>query len=156
MPLVTLTGNVSEHGLAILPESLQQRLWLVPNKGHIKGSRALDGQPVLCALNRATGAFTADVWSTLEPDLFYTLRADWLIPGQESEPSEERARAFFEWPVPIFPDTGGPIGDLVEIIAGLGLVYVSDAVAENMSPVPRYQLAYNPSTTWLYQREITW
>ena len=156
MPLVELSGNLTEHGLAVLPAELQQRVWLVPNKPHLKGGRALDAQPVACVFDRTTGAFSAQVWSTLEPDLFYTLRTDWLQPGQETEPSEERARTFCEWSEPIYPDVGGTVGDLSDITAGVGLVYVAADVRQGMNPVPRYQLAYNPDTFWLFEREITW
>ncbi|MGX9349160.1 hypothetical protein [Microbacterium sp. KNMS] len=156
MPLVTITGNLRDHGLKVMPAQFQQRLWFKPNEGHIRSSYAMDGDRVYATL-AADGSFSVDVWSEPStPDLWYTLCTDWLPPGQELEPTEERARGYFEWPVKIFPDVGGPIGDLVDIIQGIGLVYVSTDVHEGMSPVPRYQLAYNPSTTWLYLREITW
>lgn len=157
MPLVTLHGNLFDHGGNVLPSELQQRVWLVPNRGHIKeGSMALDGLPVLCDFDRNTGRFGADVWSTLEPDLWYILRTDWLVPGQETEPPEERARGYFEWPERIFPDVGGYVGDLVKITAGVGMVYVGGEVSTGMENIPRYQFAYNPYTHWLYERQITW
>lgn len=156
MPLVTITGNLGDHGLSVLPSQYEQRLWLKPNKGHVRGPHAMDGARVYASL-ASSGAFSAEVWSDPnDPDLYYTLCTDWLPPGQETEPTEERSRGFFEWPQPIYPDLGGPIGDLIDIIAGVGLVYISSAVNEHLAPVPRYQLAYNPITTELYERRVQW
>lgn len=156
MTLVEISGRLQDHGAVPLPASYEQRLWLVPNKGHITPGRVFDGGPVRCDLNPSTGEWSAEVWSTLEPDLWYTLRTDWLPPGQHTEPTGERARGFFEWPERIFPDVGGTVGDLVDISKASGLTYVSTGVTSSMSPVPRYQLLYNPATNDLYERVVTW
>lgn len=156
MPLVTITGNLRDHGLVVLDPQFEQRLWFRPNSGHIKGSYAMDNARVYADL-QADGSFSAEVWSEpSDPDLWYTLCTDWLPPGQELEPTEERARGYFEWQQPIFPDIGGPLGDLVDLIFGVGMVYISSKVNEAMSPIPRYQMLYNPVTNDVYARELTW
>lgn len=106
-----------------------------------------------CDFNRSTGAFSAEVWSTLQPDLWYTLRTDWLLPGQETEPSEERARGYCEWGQRIYPDAGGNVGDLVDQFFGIGLVYAwYDAPRRDKFN----QLHLNTTSQWLYQREVVW
>lgn len=153
MPLVTITGNLRDHGLVVLPTEYEQRLWLKPNKGHIRAGYAMDGARVYAQLS-TSGEFTAEVWSEPgAPDLYYTLCTDWLPPGQETEPTEERARGYFEWPQPIYPDTGGPIGDLVEIIVGVGLVYCAP---DAPNPSVRMQLHYDTDSYNLYERVIEW
>lgn len=154
MALVTITGNAWDHGVTVLPANLQQRLWFVPNGGHIVlGAGALDGQPVAVDFNRANGAFTVQVWSTNSDDLWYTLRTDWLPPGQETEPTAERSRSFFEWPQRIFPGEGGALGDLVSQTVGRGIVYCAPD-APNV--FRQNQLHYNTDTYDLYERVVTW
>ena len=153
MPLVTITGNARDHGLVVLPTNLEQRLWFKPNMGHLVGPHALDGQRAYAELS-PSGAFTAEVWS--EPgnsNFWYTLCTDWLPPGQETEPTEERARGFFEWPQRIYPDIGGDIGDLIDQYFGLGTVYAwHDAPRRDRFN----QLHLNTTSQWLYERTIKW
>lgn len=153
MPLVQITGFARDHGLEVLPTSREQRLWFVPNMGHMKPSAgALDGRPVAADFNRSTGAFSVDVWSTLEPDLWYYLRTDWLTPISPGS-TEEVNRGFFQWPQRIFPDTGGELGDLIEQQTGLGLVYCAPDVVNTSR---RNQLQYNTGSHDLYERVVTW
>lgn len=154
MPMVTITGNVRDHGLVVLPTNLEQRLWFKPNEGHVVGSYALDGQRAYAELS-SSGAFTAEVWSEPgRPDFWYTLCTDWLTPGQETEPTEERARGFFEWPQRIFPDSGGPIGDLIDpTIVIPGWVWCSPTAPDSGV---RNQLQFNMTTKLLYERVVRW
>lgn len=62
MPLVTITGNLRDHGLAAMSTTARPRLWLVPNKGHVKSGYALDGLSFEAEL-ASDGTFTVDVWS---------------------------------------------------------------------------------------------
>jgi len=153
MPMVTITGRLTDHGVAVMPPQYQQRVWFKPNTGHIRSSYAMDGSEVPATLN-ADGTFSATVYSDpSDPDVWYTLCTDWLPPGQGLEAPENRARGYFEWPVRIYPDIGGPISDLVEIVNGIGMVYyASDAPRRGV----RMQLHFNTSTDDLYAREITW
>ena len=150
MPLVNLYSNASNHGLEVMPANRQQRIWLVPNRGHIvPAGGALDNIGVLCAFNHSTGDFNADVWSE-GPDLWYYLRTDWLVvPGD----TEEGARGFYQWDTRIYPDTGGDIGDLIEQQFGLGLVYCA---YDAPNPARRNQLHYNIGSADLFERVLTW
>lgn len=157
MPWVEVWGYVTDHRQENVPAELEPRLYFKPNRGRIDGQGALDNVRVWGSLNRETGYFAATIWSDPgDPELWYTLCMDWLPPGQETEPTEERARTYYEWPERIYPDIGGRINDLVRNVVGVGLVYVSTAVSGSMSPVPPYQLLFNPETDDLYQRVITW
>lgn len=153
MPWVQISGSVKDHRNVVMSEGSQQRLWLKPNRGRISTAGALDGTRVFVNFDRETGEFSASVYSDPGSDLYYTLCADWLPPQASTE---ERALGYFEWPERIYPDIGGNIGNMVEVAYGIGLVYVSDSVEAGMSPAPRYQLLYNPTTNDLYERRISW
>lgn len=155
MPLVTITAQPSDHGIKVMPAALQQRFWLVPNEGHLLGNRALDNQPVLADFTPGGTTLTAQVWSEPgNPRLWYTLRTDWLRPGQELRPPPELSQGYYEWPVRIFPDTGGPIGDLIDPnIATTGLVWCSPTAPDSSV---RAQLQFNMTTKLLYERQVRW
>jgi len=153
MPAVIVSGNLRDHGLANFPPGLKPRLFFKPNKGHITGSYAMDGDRIYADL-QPDGSFTVQLYSEpSNPDVWYTLCLDWLPPGRENEPTKERSRGWFEWPQRIYPDTGGPLGDLIDLINGVGMVYyAADAPRKGV----RMQLHFNTSTDDLYAREITW
>jgi hypothetical protein len=158
MPLVTLEGNVRDHGLEPLPADLYQRVWLRPNRERIvPGAGALDGQRVYAKdYDPETGAFSIDVWSTLDESLWYTLGSDWLRPGWSADPlndpSDERMRGYCEWHQDrIFPDAGGPIGDLVKNPPVFGLVWSSPTAPD---AGVRTQMQFNTTTKLLYERVI--
>lgn len=153
MPWVEIRGYLKDHRDVVKPEGLEQRLWLKPNRGRISRPGALDNDRVFLSLNRTTGFFTGTVYSEPGSDLYYTLCSDWLPP---QDTTEERARGFYEWPERIYPDIGGDLDDLVGNVVGAGLVYVSSAVGSSMSPIPRYQILYNPSTNDVFERVIEW
>lgn len=150
MALVTITGNAWDHSRAPIPASLQPRLWFRPIAAHISGS-LLAGVEVQATLTASTGAFTVKVESG--PGLKYRVSMDWLVPGQETEPPENRARSYVEWPYEVYPDVGGDIGDLITYVYGVGDVYVAND-APNYSRREAFQL--NPSTQDLYRRRVTW
>lgn len=103
MALVTVTGNAWDNSHVVIPAALQPRLWAKPTGDRIAGS-LLIGVESQATLNPTTGAFSVEV----ESDLDYQMVMDWLIPGQETEPPEQRSRDHAEWP--IFNSAGG--GDI--------------------------------------------
>lgn len=153
MPLVTITGNLRDHGIIALPTQFEQRLWFKPNKGHLVSGYALDGARVFADLTPQAG-FSAGVWSEPnDPDFWYTLCTDWLIPGQETEPTEERARGFFEWPQRIYPDAGGPIGDLIGRGPGGGGLVAAGPTLPDAS-VRWAQFQWDTDSGWVFERKV--
>ena len=153
MPMVGLSGTLTDHGLRVMPEKYKQRIFLVPSGGHIvPGGHVLDGDRVEATLNRTTGVFNVQVWS--EPgrkNFYYTLASDWLTDPDNPDPSALFQRGWFEWNCRIYPGTGGDIGDLTD--APLSeLVYIGTDVNLSMWPIPRAQLLFNPVTDDLYRR----
>ena len=119
MALVTITGNVWDAGNTPIPASQEPRLWAKP-KGEYIGEGLSTATEVQATLNAATGAFTIDVESV--PGLFYDFELDWLIPGQEDEPPERRARGFAQW-LSIYPGAGGHISGLGPWAGLLGVLF---------------------------------
>lgn len=106
MALVTVTGNAWDHSRDVIPADLHPRLFARPTADRIAGS-LLVGVESQATLNPTTGAFTVK----LESGLDYRMVMDWLLPGQETEPPERRARTYAEWP-PFNSGSGGTIGSL--------------------------------------------
>lgn len=106
MAKVTVTGNAWDHSRKVIPASLMPRLFARPPADRISGS-LLVGVESQATLNTTTGYFTVEVESGLD----YQMVMDWLVPGQETEPPANRARAHAEWPV-FNSAGGGPISSL--------------------------------------------
>lgn len=155
MPLVTVTGNAWDHSGAVIPATLQPELWFVPDQSHASGNALLAGVETKATLSATTGAFTVDLWSDgdegkirYRPQMRHLTdpsMADWDI--------EKRVRGYVEWPFWVYPGAGGPIGDLIEVIVGVGLVWCSPTAPDLNVP---YQMHFNTQTQWLYRRDITW
>lgn len=156
MPMVTMTGRVTDAGQNPLPVSLDPRIWLRPNQANVGGSASVfhrEEVPVEW-VNINQGTFTVELWSEPnDPNVWYTLVFDHLVPGQETEPPGERARAYSEWPYRIYPDVGGALGDLVAQVTGTALVYcASDAPNSSRTN----QLHFDTDSNFLYERVVTW
>lgn len=106
MALVEITGSAWDHSHVVIPASLQPRLWAKPVASRIAGS-LLAGVESRANLNLTNGSF----WVRVESGLDYVMTMDWLVPGQETEPPEKRARSSVEWPV-FNSGGGGPITGL--------------------------------------------
>lgn len=150
MPLVTVTGNAWDASRAPIPALNEPELWFRPLDTEIGSGLLTDREVPAKTFDVASGAFTVDVES--KPGLLYQPIMRWL---KNAEDPRNRARTETEW-LPFFPDLGGDIDDLIEIAIGIGLVYVDSSVQLGMSPIPRYQLAYNPVTNDLYERVLEW
>lgn len=113
MALVKVTGNVWDHSRTVFPASLLPRLWFVPSRASAYAG-LMSRVEVQATLTATTGAFT--VWLENAPGVKYRPRLDWLIPGQQTEPAELRARGFDEWPFEFYPGPfGGPISELLQV-----------------------------------------
>ena len=151
MALVTIEGNVWDHNRAPVPSGAEPELWFRPREAIGTSGGLFTGREVKADLLQS-GQFTVQLESY--PGLFYTPVVRWLSDAEQTD-MERKSLGYDEWP-DFLPDIGGWIGDLYEIIRGIGLVYVSPTVNRTMSPIPRYQLALNPVTWDVYEREITW
>ncbi|GGD33005.1 hypothetical protein GCM10010915_11740 [Microbacterium faecale] len=154
MPLVPVNGNLFDFGQVVVPPALEPRLWFVANQSWLAATGgAFFNAEVRATWRQETGGFHADLWSEPnDPRLWYTMRLDYLEPGQEQEQPGNRARGFFEWHYKIFPGEGGNLGDIIGQQVGLALVYA----APNAPSMPRWnQIHWNTSTGWVYEREWT-
>lgn len=109
MARVPITGKLVDGGGDVLDPLLQPRLWGVPERSVISEGEAITDDEVLATLNPATGAFTIQLDNA--PGLRWRLWVDRLVPGQETEPPERRARQWVQWTDWFYPGTGGDIGD---------------------------------------------
>ncbi|WP_336632847.1 MULTISPECIES: hypothetical protein [unclassified Microbacterium] len=147
MPLVTITGTARDHARVPISASLRPRLWFVPKNAEI-GAGLMTATEVQATWTNNSGGFTVEV----ESGLAYRVRMDWLVPGQENEPPEKRARGFVEWPFDVNSDVGGDVDDLVDLIIGNDLTYCSPT-APDAGVRTGFQL--NTTTDDLYQRKVT-
>ena len=153
MPLVTITGYSRDHGLKSIPASAKPELWFRPNRGNSSANGLLLGVETKAEwVNIDTGQFTVDLFSDGSTDIWYTPVERWLCNPEEPKP-EKWSYGYFEWPHRVYPDLGGSISDLIDIVPGVGLVYVSDSAPDSSK---RYQLQYNPKADWLYERKPIW
>lgn len=90
-----------------------------PEKGSFVGAGLQAGVEVSAAL-QADGSFSVELES--EPGVMWVGELDWLIPGQETEPPERRARGRAEWP-PFWPGQGGDISALMPWPFMQGVLY---------------------------------
>lgn len=139
MALVTITGKLTDAGGKVIPASQQPRLYAVPSKPSAWGPAALTDDEVLANLNPTTGAFSVQVENA--PDVQYSLWLDRLLPGQETEPPERRARNWVMWKEPFDPGTGGDVGDLSPVV-GVEVLWIGP------TPPPTFQ----KNTRWLDSR----
>lgn len=153
MPLVNVWGRVADFSQKTFDPALEPRLWFVPNHARFAVRTAFHSEEVLADWTNDWN-FSVDLWSEPEdPDMYYTLQLDHLVPGQQTEPPKRRARAVVEWPYKIYPGEGGSIGNLVQQVYGSGLVLLAgNAPVQNRVN----QLHLNTETWDLYERVVTW
>ncbi|WP_336633655.1 MULTISPECIES: hypothetical protein [unclassified Microbacterium] len=147
MALVTITGTARDHARIPIDPSLKPRLWFVPKRAEVGGGLMTDGE-VQATWTNMSGGFTVEV----ESGLWYRVRMDWLVPGQENEPPEKRARGFVEWPFDVNSDVGGDVGALVDLVIGNDLVYCSPTAPDGGV---RTGFQFNTTTFDLFQRKVT-
>ena len=154
MPFVTISGNVRDHAGIIIPANREAELYFVPVEPQIvSGSpAALAGVEVKADFTPTTGDFTVDLFSDLTPKFRYWMELRWLVNPADTAP-ERRAYGHARWPDPIYPDTGGSIGNLIDPLQTFPYVYV-DSSAPNAGV--RNQLHFNTNTDDLYERVVTW
>lgn len=153
MPLVTITGRAWDPGQNPVPAELEPRLFFEINDAQVVSGALLADVETQATLNFATGQFSVQVFSDLTDKIWYRAVMDHLIPGQETEPPARRARGHVYWPQRIYPDVGGDIGDLDDLVIGVGLVAVYPGPR---NPAIRNQLHLNPDTGDLYERNVSW
>lgn len=156
MPMVTVRGSLYDFAQVTVPSELEPRVFFVANNEWItSGGGAMFNGEVHAPWVAGQGGrvFETELFSEPnDPRLWYKLRLDYLNPGQETEPPENRARAFFEWPYKIYPGEGGSLGDIIGQQVGLALVYAAPNAPNN----GRWnQIHWNTSTGWVYEREWT-
>lgn len=153
MPMVTITGNLWETTGSAMPASREPELMFVLDAPRVYGSAAFYKVENHATLNLETGAFTADVFSDGAGHRFrYRMVASWLVDMNSDSGQEVRSRGFTEWPEWIYPDTGGPIGDLIDPTLANGLVAAGvNLPASNL----RHQWQLNTQTGWLYERRVS-
>lgn len=108
MARVPITGRLVDGGGDVLDPTLNPRLWGVPERSVISEGEAITDDEVRADL-QSTGDFT--IMLDNAPGLRWRLWVDRLVPGQETEPPERRARQWVQWTDWFFPGTGGDIGD---------------------------------------------
>lgn len=137
MAWVEVTGTLTDAGGAAFPTSQEPRLWAVPVKSTAFGPVLLTGDEVLADLNTAAGATQGQFSIRLQniPGIRYTLWLDRLMPGQETQPPEKRARSWEQWSEPFHPGDGGRIGDLgpVEYV---GAIWIGQTPPPGGPPYP--------------------
>lgn len=151
MTFVTVTGKCTDANGTPIPAAQQPRLWAVPEGSSVTSDGAITGDEIDCNL-QADGAFSV----LLNNEIRYSLWLDRLPPSQASEQPGKRSRTWEQWTEPFWPDIGGPIDDLVDVNPAVGQVYISDTVSVGMSPVPRFQILFNPNTDNIYERVVTY
>lgn len=109
MARVSITGRLVDGGGDVLDPELQPRLWGVPERSVISEGEAITDDEVLADLDPSTGDFT--IMLDNAAGLRWRLWVDRLVPGQETEPPERRARHWVQWTDWFYPGTGGDIGD---------------------------------------------
>lgn len=118
MALVTITGHAWDGSREPFTSAQQPRLFFRPDKSFVSAGLQA-GVEVQANLNLSTGAFTVELES--DPDVMWVPEMDWLVPGQESEPPERRARGHVEWP-PFFAGRGGDISALMPFVGLKGVI----------------------------------
>lgn len=121
MALVTITGKAWDASHDPIPPELEPRMFLRLTRSSV-GSGLLTDDEVDCDL-QADGSWSVQV----DPDAgLYVPCLDRLVPGQETEPPENRARSWKEWPA-FWPGVGGDISALMPwagvrgVVAGFGV-----------------------------------
>lgn len=133
MALVTVTGKLTDAGGAPFPANLEPRLYAVPLKATAFGEALLSDDEVLATL-ASSGSFSVDIENP--PGVRYVMFLDRLIPGQELEPPEKRARSWVQWSDPFFPGAGGDIGDLSGTEDYIGVLWIGPTPPPNGPPWP--------------------
>lgn len=149
MALVTVTGTLLNPDRSAVPAGVQPELVFRPNKATSTRAMRTNWEVPAKTYDVATGQFTVDLESI--PEVRYTPVLRWLVSQGDFE---RKAFGYCEWPE-FFPDIGGDIRDLWELVYGVGLVLVSSSVPTGR-PIARYQIQYNPQTYDLYERKISW
>lgn len=145
--VVTITGNVFDHSRVVIPAAQQPELWFRPDSSRIIAS-LLAGVESKATLS-SNGEFTIDLVSDGD-EISYTPVLRWLVNPAEPD-MEKRSYGYVEFP-PIWPDTGGPIGDLTR--PAIGWVWISERATLANGTI-RAEFQYNPVTTSLYRRVLT-
>jgi len=143
MAYVEATGRLTDAGNTAFLASLEPRLWAVPEKSASYGPGLITDDEVLCELNTAAGANAGQFSVMLQnaPGMRYTLWLDRLVPGQQGEPPEKRARQWVQWSKPFHPGEGGRIGDLMPVDV-VGLIWIGQTPPPGGPPWPK-------DTRWL-------
>lgn len=142
MSLVTITGNVRDHGRKIIPASQQPELYFRPEASHVLWAGLMHGDSVKADL-APSGRFTVELESESDDSLSYIPWVRWLV-----DPSEPDAFGYYEFPR-IWPDSGGDIGDLIR--PSVGWVYCSPTAPVKSGRI-RAEFQYNTTTTQLFRR----
>lgn len=108
MARVPMTGKLVDGGGDPIDQTLEPRLWAVPERSVISEGEAITDDEVLADLE-PNGDFSVMVDNAA--GLRWRLWVDRLAPGQETEPPEHRARMWVQWTDWFFPGAGGDIGD---------------------------------------------
>lgn len=148
MALVTITGTVKDHSNVVIHPDQQPELWFRPDGPRIRAG-LLAGVEVKANLTAGTGAFTVPLESDGD-EISYVPFLRWLVDPSQTDP-EKRAFGYAEMPR-IWPDTGGPIGDLIR--PATGWVYCSPFAPVTDGTI-RAEFQYNTTTTALYRRVIS-
>lgn len=113
MALKLVTGSLWDHMQVVIPANQYPRLWFRPDGPSVSSSGLQTDMSVRATYNQATGFFSVELDN--RPGMRYRPWVDYLIPGQETEPPEDRARGRVEWDFWVYPANGGPIWDLTDV-----------------------------------------
>lgn len=140
MATVRIYGTLWDDLRVVIPARQYPRLFLRKEAPTItRGGSVQPNLEIQATYNQATGFFDFEQVES-GSGIRYRLFIDYVIPGQEEEPPENRARGFVMWPQWIYPGTGGVISSL----PGSGLS--SEDVWVGLTPPPETWQGY-----WLYQ-----